>query len=244
MTLHKTSQTIIIPDVHGRTFWKGAVDSFAEAKIIFLGDYVDPYPDEGISLEETLVVLEEILALKKAAPDRVTLLWGNHDLHYLYPRMEGSRYDKRNATVIGAIFSENRSLFQLADECRVTGGRRFLFTHAGVCRTWLDYHFAQRCPEAFGAKALNSMLSWPESEMIGLLSLVSLFRGGHSRVGSPVWADLNEHLNSSNQLPNFVQIFGHTQSPEPVNIKGRAFCLDCKRCFLLDENGTIIDLKD
>ena len=40
---------IIIPDVHGRVFWKEIVKN-SEDKIIFLGDYVDPYPGENISL--------------------------------------------------------------------------------------------------------------------------------------------------------------------------------------------------
>lgn len=38
---------LIIPDVHGRTFWKKSVydylENHPEVKIIFLGDYLDPY---------------------------------------------------------------------------------------------------------------------------------------------------------------------------------------------------------
>ena len=33
---------IIVPDVHGRDFWKQAINSDAD-KIIFLGDYHDHY---------------------------------------------------------------------------------------------------------------------------------------------------------------------------------------------------------
>ena len=32
---------LIIPDIHGRTFWKVAIDSGEYGKVIFLGDYVD-----------------------------------------------------------------------------------------------------------------------------------------------------------------------------------------------------------
>ena len=45
---------LIIPDIHGRDFWKKAVDSKGYDKIIFLGDYTDPYDFEGIT-EETAV---------------------------------------------------------------------------------------------------------------------------------------------------------------------------------------------
>ena len=39
---------LIIPDVHGRQFWKKAVGSGDYDKVVFLGDYLDPYPDERI----------------------------------------------------------------------------------------------------------------------------------------------------------------------------------------------------
>ena len=40
----------IIPDVHGRQFWKDVIPRKDEfEKIIFLGDYLDPYGFEGIS---------------------------------------------------------------------------------------------------------------------------------------------------------------------------------------------------
>ena len=38
---------IVIPDVHGRLFWKEAIAAAKEdEKVIFLGDYLDPYLHE------------------------------------------------------------------------------------------------------------------------------------------------------------------------------------------------------
>ena len=34
---------IIIPDIHGRDFWK-EVTAIEDEEFVFLGDYVDPYP--------------------------------------------------------------------------------------------------------------------------------------------------------------------------------------------------------
>ena len=52
---------IIIPDVHGRTFWKDAIKERQEGeKVIFLGDYHDPYRNEGITTEESFVNFEEL----------------------------------------------------------------------------------------------------------------------------------------------------------------------------------------
>ena len=52
---------IIIPDIHGRSFWKDAVKGRENEKIIFLGDYTDPYSHEGIEFWEGLQSLREVI---------------------------------------------------------------------------------------------------------------------------------------------------------------------------------------
>ena len=42
---------IVVPDIHGRDFWKSAVDCIDECdRVVFVGDYFDPYNFEGISV--------------------------------------------------------------------------------------------------------------------------------------------------------------------------------------------------
>ena len=56
----------IIPDVHGRQFWKDVIPRKDEfEKIIFLGDYLDPYGFEGVSNLNALDNFKEILEFKK-----------------------------------------------------------------------------------------------------------------------------------------------------------------------------------
>ena len=74
---------IIIPDIHGRSFWKDAVKGHENEKIIFLGDYTDPYSHEGIEFWEGLQSLREVIEFKKQHLDNVVLLLGNHDLSYI-----------------------------------------------------------------------------------------------------------------------------------------------------------------
>jgi len=50
---------VIVPDVHGRPFWKDAKDY--DCDIIFLGDYLDPYGFEGINNIQALDNFKEIL---------------------------------------------------------------------------------------------------------------------------------------------------------------------------------------
>ena len=76
---------LIIPDIHGRLFWISATKKYPKLPVIFLGDYLDPYTYyEEILPSEALVNFKEILDFKKANMERVTLLLGNHDIHYTH----------------------------------------------------------------------------------------------------------------------------------------------------------------
>ena len=83
--------TLIIGDVHGRDFWAEPVNkvlSDTGAHIIFLGDYLDLYPyefDWSQDINWNMVAIDRfknIIELKRANPDRITLLIGNHDCGY------------------------------------------------------------------------------------------------------------------------------------------------------------------
>lgn len=56
-----TNKILIIPDVHGRTFWKYAIDNIDKYdKVIFLGDYLDPYFWEVISFDLPFLTLKRL----------------------------------------------------------------------------------------------------------------------------------------------------------------------------------------
>ena len=77
------SKMLIIPDVHGRDFWRSACEDInAYDHVVFLGDYLDPYQQEGIDIDDAEQGLRDIIELKKNNLEKVTLLLGNHDLHY------------------------------------------------------------------------------------------------------------------------------------------------------------------
>lgn len=75
---------IICGDIHGRSFWKNGLKHFNEnpdSKMIFLGDYLDPYTRyEGITQEEALENFKQILEFAQANKNRVILLIGNHKI--------------------------------------------------------------------------------------------------------------------------------------------------------------------
>lgn len=233
---------IIIPDIHGRSFWRDAVERHPDGRFIFLGDYLDPYENEGVTTEEAFQGLEDIVRFKEENPDRVTLLWGNHDLHYLYPELLGSRYDFDNAERNGHFFQDHQTLFEIAHETEAAG-RRFLFSHAGVGMGWLRHNFPGLKAEEVNATLLNDLVGYPA--FMSALEDVSMYRCGDHAFGSMIWADAKEQGHEENRLPGVVQVFGHTQLRRPFNFENRIYCLDCRKSFRLDyQDGWIYGLWD
>lgn len=75
---------LVFGDIHGRKFWKEPTNRYLKRvdKIIFLGDYFDPYKDEGefLPYDEIMDNFNEILELKIRNPDKIVLLLGNHKI--------------------------------------------------------------------------------------------------------------------------------------------------------------------
>ena len=234
---------IIIPDVHGRTFWKDAVKGRENEEIVFLGDYLDPYPDELILPETALEYFKEIIEFKRRHPDNVVLLVGNHCLHYFYPAFDtASRYCRYLAQDIQKLFMDNIELFQLAYEKEIAG-KRFVFSHSYIHKLWLnDLYGKGRWRKKSVIKRLNKDF---QSFLYGLgcaLNNISCYRGGWESYGSMVWADIREIALF--QEPNIgdYNIFGHTQLIRPIVTEFKA-CLDCRRGFLLNDVGKICELN-
>lgn len=73
---------LIIPDVHGRSFWKEPIEKYKEQydKIIFLGDFSDSYNFENITRKETIKILKDVIDFKINNMDKTILLIGNHKI--------------------------------------------------------------------------------------------------------------------------------------------------------------------
>ena len=71
---------LILPDIHARPFWKDAGERHSDdvSKIVFLGDYLDPYPWEGFTRKDAIRNFQEIIDFKTENKDKVILLLGNH----------------------------------------------------------------------------------------------------------------------------------------------------------------------
>lgn len=194
-------KTIAIGDIHGRTNWKKIVEEHPNDRIVFLGDYCDPY--DPVRNFDVLSNLLDIIELKTRRKDDIILLLGNHDMHYLYGNFPvGTRYNEGIAELIKCLFEERREYFQFAYQEDNT-----LYTHAGVSNSWWKYYFKGVTGE--GAPSFADQLNNPSDEQLKAMFLVGYVRGGSVNHGGIFWADLQETCN--NQLPGVHQVVGHTQ---------------------------------
>lgn len=124
------SKILVLGDTHGRPFWKEIIEKENPDKIIFLGDYVSTH--EGISAEQQLSNLEEILTYKENNPDKVILLRGNHDTQHLgYYWAECSGWDGQVWGVMSQSEFKERFL-KLTQWVYIDEELETIFSHAGV----------------------------------------------------------------------------------------------------------------
>lgn len=213
---------LIIGDVHGRDFWIepcSHVDEFD--KIIFLGDYHDPYSWEVSQDTSRHRLRDKLVPFVIEHQDKVICLFGNHDGNYLVGNM-ADRFDMFHANEIRYYLLEmNIKLIHKEG--------KYLFSHSGVLPKWLSSN--------------NLTLEDLETLPFDHPSLINVspYRGGWSKAGSCVWGDVREYI-SSEHIPDIYQIFGHTQLQKDPIIEKDWADLDCRRAFVL-ENDVITEWK-
>ena len=252
---------LVIPDIHGRKFWREAIQNNMGKvdKIVFLGDYLDPYTMELHDYPETmetpdfdgtyLGMLNDIVGLKKSEPDKFILLTGNHTDSYIWDGFSSAtRTDHKNWEKYHNFFLDNLIFFNL-----VFVQNNVIFSHAGITKDW--------------AEKVWDLLEFPENELvsikevaqtlqdtpllsfdlhyINLISDISYHRGGYGLTGSCEWADIMEHIDhyqsevQGKVIPQgedgIYQVFGHTQILKPL-INEKWACLDCRKAFIIDTN--------
>ena len=215
-------EVLVIGDLHCREFWKDAVKDW-NGPIVFLGDYVDHYPYEWEGKERIpnpVDYLLEVINFKDCNPDRVTLLIGNHDYHYIDILLDGSRKNYSFQEKLHDLYITDKEYFQIAKQFDDT-----LFTHAGVSTAWLKRH-ELTLPKTDADVFLNEIYKTSPD----IFWEMSWERGGWYSTGSPIWHDIRE-FDCDDTL---FQVFGHTALKEnPVKLDNW-ICCDCRRPFIFD----------
>lgn len=246
IALCTSAQLLVIPDVHGRSFWKGAIAKYPDLPVVFLGDYLDPYTHENITQKDALDNFKEIIAFKQANMDRVTLLIGNHEIHYIDTFYEFGRKDTLQAEYIHQLLLNHLSLFSIASYAEMDG-KTILFTHAGLVEQWWKRYFPDTPTDVLSIcnalndkmKNINTFGAFIDNALMDVARL----RGGEAEAGSCLWADLDEHGNRSNCFSGIYQVFGHTQLKRKAVVKKTFADLDCRNAFIITSHGDIKPVK-
>lgn len=250
--MEKDIKVLLIPDVHCRGFWEEPVKWTLEntnAKIVFLGDYLDAYPREwGNDSNYKLKGIEgliNIVKLKMDNPDRITLLLGNHDCTYAISEdICNCRTDEDNFDNIASVFHENRKDFQLIDHAEING-KKFLFSHAGVKKTFINTYVKK---DLNFESYYNNAWQTDNMDILWTLGVYDFYRGwGGVKDASFVWSDVRSWFGEQTGKPldeGFgYQIFGHTrlgEEKDPIVTDNFAM-IDCSRAFYLDSEGVLRD---
>lgn len=199
---------ITIGDLHGSPVWK-TIQPADWDFMIFMGDYVDSSKFNDAEIHQNLL---DVIDLKKAYPEKVILLWGNHDLAYFYgghERHYASGFRKKSLPVCFDLFTANRKLFQAA-----FGIEKYLWTHAGVVQKWYDDYIKDQVqpsdPDlAFTFNRLFNTYYQP-------LFNVGQLRGGLYEEGGIFWAD--KHELEDDPLLGYHQIAGHNKTRSGIRV--------------------------
>lgn len=193
-------------DIHGRETWKQYINVGFDY-IVFIGDYFD---NKDISGKKQLRNFLEILDWKMKYPDKVKLLLGNHDYHYLRGVDERySGWEKAWWHEISAVINTHRDLLQPSFTLGST-----VFSHAGVTRSFTDRL-------GLDEDNLDYSLQCLLNDQPSAYGLYGDSTDGSSVEQSPIWVRPAYLL--MDKLSDYQFIVGHTKQKHITIQQGCAF---------------------
>lgn len=249
------SKILVNPDIHGRTFWKKPCENIDEYdKVIFLGDYLDPYNFEFVNVEDAIQNFKEIIEFKRNNMDKVVLLLGNHDMpyyseDYLHFSSWHCRHSKLFHEQISDIFKTNKDLFKIAYV-----ENSIMFTHAGIERGWLRN--VVKCENSDPNEICNELNKLTDNvDGLSKLYRISDSRGGRDKYASCIWSDVNDIRWDSphdadgdeKEFYEMKQVFGHTLQAY-MDVDGKVKyggAIEFSSCKMLDTTRAyVLDTDD
>lgn len=229
-------KTITIGDLHGKDYWKN-IDIEKYDKVIFLGDYVDSFNESNDGIYNNL---KEVIELKKDNPDKVVLIIGNHDLHYIHAlgdikvRCSGFRPEAYHD--LHDLFNNNLNLFQV-----IYQHNNYIWLHAGIHKGWYKWSAQPEIMElGLENKTISEQITALYKYNKDSIFDVGYMRGGFKNVGGPFWVD--KSLLSPKPLEHYHQIVGHNRidAIKTINIEDNT---SITYCDCLDNNIKLYELK-
>lgn len=221
---------IALGDTHGKNYWKSVADTQGFDQLVFIGDYFDSF---DIAATEQISNFLDIVAYKKAHPAKVTMLFGNHDFHYLPVARQANQtysgFQDRMSFQIGQLIQDHLHLMQMCYKWE-----NFMFTHAGITHTWLNNAgYSEGEADTF----INELFKYKP---------VKFFFDGWDPYGdnvtqSPIWVRPRSLKKNAYNYETIKQVVGHTKVKNLEIVKDRYFfidTMDSSREYLIIENGS------
>lgn len=209
----ENTKILVISDIHGRNNWINIVNNNINNvdKIVFLGDYFDSF---NIQPFEQIVNFKEIIKLKQQYLDKVILLLGNHDYHYL--KFTNTKYSGFNFTYQHDIYDSLKNNLDLLQICYINGN--VIFSHAGLSKYWLKLtKIKYNTLDDLSYKVNNILTDSPQWLDFAYLkpknkSLTTLYPDpyGENIYQTPLWVRPNSLCSNDSVIKNTIQVVGHT----------------------------------
>ena len=245
----KTEACLLLFDPHLDVAWMRGVlerERGGASHLLLGGDYFDAARPAKVGTAGQMCELLYELAAEWG--DRLTVLLGNHDIHYLEAKYwfdQGIAPPSLRYQTAGFDYEAAKSIAQLLPVEFWSGCRLFqvvngwLVSHAGLAGSFWHPHVA----EAAALEALDEHCQIA-LERVAQCTLPILqsgrARGGERELGGITWLDFNfEFSDTEVSLP---QVVGHTTSSRGgARSRGRSWCLDgSQTCYgILREDGQL-----
>lgn len=204
------TKTIVIGDLHGRDIWRNIVEKEKDAtKFIFMGDYWDSF---DVPFVEQVENWTNLVTFKASNPDKVVLLIGNHDFHYMwFAKEQYSGYQDEYELVI-------KDLVKIARKEWLTMAYQegnYLFTHAGVTKTWLEENHIHADAEWGDVASEINAVFYDHPEAFRFTPSTRMDTYGDSITQSPIW--VRPEALKRDMIEGFTQVIGHTHTPSIIH---------------------------
>lgn len=243
-----TEASLLIFDPHQDVAWVRRIlerEGPQVSHVLLGGDYFDTFfPAKVGSVDETCELLLDVV---EEWGDRLTVLLGNHDIHYFESRHwfdQGIAPPRLHSACGGYGYESAKTIARRLPADFWLGCRLFqvvngwLISHAGLAGCF--WYPEMSMPSALDALDACCAIALERLTDRVLPILASgRARGGEQDLGGITWLDFNfEFLDEEVPLP---QIVGHTTSACGARRKGRSWCLDgSQSCYgILRADGTL-----
>lgn len=221
---------IAVGDTHGRDKWRRVADNELEScdKFVFIGDYFDSY---DIPTRVQWMNFVEILDFKRKFPDKVELLLGNHDFHYLaYTDEQYSGWNSVNNLTAKDTLTK---AFEDGEINVCYGNEDIIFSHAGISDTWASNNGVPL------DNAANYINDYCRENPLSLRFTPgrNFSNSGNDITQTPIW--IRPGALAMNPFGNYMQVFGHTTVTKIANLVDGLWMIDAiesNQYFIYDDS--------